>query len=90
MCHYAYNGFARHSVDYEVVERTDLSWVNLTEAVKPKIVGTAGWGICAVQVSGAWRAGHLNHNNACYTAGTSGNQYTRTPFYVGMKVLIKD
>lgn len=99
-CHYPYNGFAYHTTVFQRVEQTGLSWVNLGVAcgsstcvvpgVKPKIVGTAGWGICAVQIGGQWRAGHLNENNACYTSPLTGNVYTRTAFNTGMKVLIKN
>ena len=102
-CHYAYDGFGRHTTVFQRVERTDLSWVNLTYVcgsrgqicvnpnVVAKMVGTAGYGICAVQVNGGWRSGFFT-NNACYTANTSGNGYVRTPFSVltTMKALIKN
>lgn len=99
-CHYAYNGFAYHSPTWERVEKTGLSWVSLGKTcgastceipgIKAKIVGTADWGICAVEVGGMWRAGHINENNACYTAPLTGGQYRRTAFSTKTKVLIRN
>jgi hypothetical protein len=98
-CHYAHNGFARHSLDYQVVERTGLSWRAMGYTcgrgqtcfypIPSNMVGTAGYGICAVQIGGLWRSGFFT-NNACYTAPTTGSVYTRTPINLTMKALVKN